>query len=181
MSAVALGLGFGLSWYALSDGRELASVKFGAWATWPDSGAPDPDPYTRAFLARNGALPLGRSEGVAFVAARDSDDKLIDPTCTYLIAGNTPQEAFWTLTASDAAGRIATARGTPLFVDSTHVARQADGAMAVRIGPKLAAGDWLETDGKTAYSLVLRLYDTAVFSGLRSEVSEMPSVTREAC
>jgi hypothetical protein len=181
MGAVALGLGFGLSWYSLSDGRQLAAVTTGPWATWPDSGAPDPDPYTRAFLARNGALPLGRSEGVAFVAARDGSGAPLDPACTYLVAGDTPQETFWTLTASDGAGRIVTARDAPLFVDSSHIARQADGAMRVRIGPTLAAGDWLETDGRSPYSLILRLYDSAVFSGLGSDISEMPSVTREVC
>ena len=58
MVAIALGLGFGLSWYALTDGRYFGAAQIGPWAAWPRAGLPSPDPYTRAYLARTGAFPV---------------------------------------------------------------------------------------------------------------------------
>ena len=69
--AVALGIGFGLSYYALTDGRLFGAVQIGAWTAWPDSGAPAPNPYTRGHIVRESALQLGRAEGLQFVATTD--------------------------------------------------------------------------------------------------------------
>ena len=78
MVAVALVVGFGLSYYALTDGRLLGALKVGPWAAWPAVGSASPDPYTRAYLARTGALQLGQGEGLAFTAADDSDGHPLD-------------------------------------------------------------------------------------------------------
>src|SRR5690554_4236243 len=68
---VALSVGFGTSYYALTDGRLFAAVRVGAWAAWPDVGQPMPDPYSRAYLARTGTLQLGYAEGLQFTASTD--------------------------------------------------------------------------------------------------------------
>src|ERR1700733_2158639 len=97
MLAIALVTGFGLSWYALSDGRFFGAYQSGPWTTWLRAGTPAPDPYTRAYLTRNGALQLGLSEGVQFVAPTDSDGQPLSRACRYRIDGNTPTATFWTL------------------------------------------------------------------------------------
>src|SRR4051812_26524999 len=73
MLAVALALGFALSYYSLTDGRLVGAAQFGPWSAWPRAGSPTPDPYTKAYLARTGALQLGQAEGVQLVATADSD------------------------------------------------------------------------------------------------------------
>src|SRR3954462_14859862 len=105
MLVVALAVGFGLSWYALSDGRLVGGAQIGPWTAWTRAGSANPDPYTRAYLARNGALQLGQSEGVQFVATRDSDGVPLNRDCRYRVDGLTPTATFWTLvpTAPDGA------------------------------------------------------------------------------
>ena len=91
---------------------------------WPRSGLPAPDPYTRAYLARTGALQLGQGEGMQFVATIDSDGNPLNRACRYRIDGNTPTATFWTLVpiAADGAS-IARPDGPPGF-ESGHRPRQ---------------------------------------------------------
>lgn len=180
-SAIALGIGLGLSYYALTDGRVLGARQFGPWLAWPGIGSPEPDPYTRAYLARSGILQLGSSEGVQFIAATDSDGDPLLSECTYLFDGKTPVASFWTLVATNTDGTNLSRPGTPSFIDSMHLSRAGDGAAVVRIGPQLSSGDWLETVGSGPMQLQLTLYDTSSLSGLDWVIAEMPTITRETC
>jgi len=178
---IALGLGLGLSYYALTDGRLVGARQIGPWLAWPETGGPHPDPYTRAYLARHGALQLGSSEGLRFVAETDSDGQPLDAACTYLVDGKTPTATLWTLSAVDPDGRnIAVSASLP-YLDSYHLTRAADGSAMIAIGPNLVPGDWLEIAGTGAFRLVLRLYDTPIAGGRDWSSSEMPSITRGRC
>jgi hypothetical protein len=180
-SLIALGLGFGLSWYALTDGRIVGARQIGVWYAWPDTGGSHPDPYTRAYLARRGLLQLGTSEGLQFVAENDSDGQALERACTYRIDGKTPVATLWTLTATDPDGRNVAASEALAFLDSEHLSRAADGSAVIAVGPSLSAGDWLETSGTGPLRLVLNLYDTPLTGNLDWSTSEMPSITRERC
>jgi len=162
MLMVALVVGFGLSWYALSDGRLFGAIEIGPWSAWRDVGIPTPDPYTRAFIARSGALELGATEGIQFIASTDSDNKKLDRNCRYRIDGRTPAARFWTLVpvSSDDGMPIARPDGQLDF----HSARLS----------RAVAGDG-------PFSLVLSLYDTSSLSGVGSEVASLPAIIREAC
>jgi len=178
---IAIGVGFGLSYYALTDGRFFATFSFGPWVAWPAAGSPAPDPYTRAYLARRGALQMGRTEGIEFTAETDSDGRTLTIDCTYRIDGRTPVAAFWTLVATDEEGRNLARPNALLYLDSGHIAREPDGSFVLRVGRRLASGNWLEIDGDGPFHLVLRLYDAAVFTGLGNDVEELPVIIREAC
>ena len=180
-SAIAVVIGLGLSWYALTDGRLVGARQIGPWLTWPDTGGERPDPYTRAHLARNGELQLGAAEGLQFIAETDSDDQPLDRACTYLVDGKTPSAAFWTLAATDRDGRNISASPTLIYVDSMHLSRAADGSAIIAVGPALSSGDWLEIGGSGPFQLVLNLYDTPLGVGSDWIQSEMPSITRERC
>jgi hypothetical protein len=174
---IALGTGFGLSWYALTDGRLLGAYQSGPWTSWLRAGAPDPDPYTRAYLARNGALQLGLSEGIQLVATSDSDGRPLTRDCRYRIDGNTPTATFWTLVpiAPD---------GSPISQSraiSDEIARTNDGSIQLYVSRGLAPYNWIEIAGEGPFSLVLTLYDTTLFSGISSNHATVPSITREAC
>lgn len=179
--AIALGLGFGLSYYALTDGRLLGARMVGPWAVWPAVGVTDPDPYTRAYLARRGQLQLGRSEGLRFVAETDSAGKALNAACSYRVDGKTPQASLWTLVALDRKGRNIARPGTPLFMDDTHLQRGPDGTFSIDVGPDLSGGDWLETEAKGSLRLVLTLYDTPVPSGRGEDGLAMPTITKAGC
>lgn len=178
---VALSVGFGLSYYALTDGRIFGGVQLGPWATWPDVGSPNPNPYTRGHIAREAALHLGRSEGLQFIAHADSDGEALDLSCSYRLDGRVPVSSFWTLAAVDANWINLAAPGTDAALRSSEIAREPNGALRINIGSRLSSGNWLELAGSGPFSLVLTLYDTTALSGFSSGDNVMPSITRGAC
>lgn len=182
MLAVALSIGFGLSWYALSDGRLFGASQSGPWITWTRAGAPSPDPYTRAFITRNAALQLGQAEGIQLTANTDSDGRRLDRSCRYRIDGRTPTSTFWTLIPVDETGAtVARADGQPGF-HSNRISRANDGSMQLYLGKPASPLNWIELSGDGAFSLLLTLYDTVIFSGVgSSETTALPSIIRESC
>ena len=70
--AAALALGFAATLIALMGDPGFGAMEFGPWRAWPRLGGSDIDPYARAAMAVEGALPLGSGEGLAFVARADS-------------------------------------------------------------------------------------------------------------
>ncbi len=181
MIVVALGVGFGLSWYALTDGRLFGVLQAGPWAAWPDVGAAAPNPYTRAHLARVAGLQLGLGEGVQFTATTDSDGAPLTTDCTYRIDGSTPVAAFWTLAATDTSGRNLGRPGSDLALRSSNLARANDGSIVLYVGKHLSSLNWLELTGDGQFLLVLTLYDTVVSSGISSAETTLPAILREVC
>lgn len=180
MIAVALSVGFGLSYYALIDGRLFGVARVGPWTAWPDVGSNTPNPYTRGHLAREASLQLGQAEGLQFIATADSKGEPLSLSCSYRIEGKTPLATFWTLVAVDLQGRNLAAAGEPLALRSTEIARANDGSIIIHVGTRLKPSNWLELSGEGLFALELTLYDTAVFSGFSSDES-MPAITREEC
>jgi hypothetical protein len=182
MIVVALGTGFGLSWYALNDGRLFGAVEIGPWQAWRDVGVPGPDPYTRAYIARAGTLELGASEGQQFVATYDSDNRRLDRNCRYRIDGSTPPARFWTLVpvAPDNGAPIARPGG-PLDFHSARLSRAPDGSVELYVSKTLAPQNWVEIAGDGPFNLVLSLYDTSSLAGSGPNVGNLPSIIREAC
>ena len=178
--AVALAVGFGLSYYALTDGRLFGVAQVGPWHAWPDVGANAPNPYTRGHLARTAAFELGQSEGLQFTATTDSDGQPLTRACAYRIDGKTPLATFWTLVAQDESGINIAAPDVAPAIRSSAIARAADGSIIVNVGTRLLPLNWLELTGDGPFRLVLTLYDTAAFSGFSSDAS-MPSITRGDC
>lgn len=181
MIGVALCVGFGLSWYALSDASTVGSLRVGPWTAWREAGSPTPDPYTRAHVARAGALQLGASEGLQFIARNDSDGERLDRHCRYRIDGTTPIAAFWTLVPVDADFAVITSPGTPRALNSTRIARNEDGSLQLYVSRTISPRNWLEIAGDGAFSLVLTLYDTSSLSGTSSAPTSLPAIIREAC
>lgn len=180
MIAVALGVGFGLSYYALTDGRLFGVAQVGPWHAWPDVGANSPNPYTRGHLARTAAFELGQAEGLQFIATTDSDGEQLTRACTYRIDGKTPLATLWTLVALDETGINIAAPDVAPAMRSSAIARAQDGSIRIHVGTRLSPQNWLEITGEGPFRLVLSLYDTAAFSGFSSDAS-MPTIIRGEC
>jgi hypothetical protein len=181
MIGVALCVGFGLSWYALSDGSAIGQLRIGPWAAWAQAGAPAPDPYTRAHVARAGRLQPGTSEGIEFMALTDSDGRRLDRACRYRIDGRTPAAAFWTLVPVDAGGMDIARPDGPVAFNSTRLARHADGSLELYVSKTLSPRNWLEITGDGAFGLLLTLYDAPSFTGVGSAEAQLPAIIREGC
>lgn len=178
---VALAFGFGLSWFAVTDGRFFGVTQVGPWAIWREAGSPTPDPYTRAYIARAASLQLGASEGQHYVASVDSEGRPLNRSCRYRIDGTTPMATFWTLTAVDEFGTLITREDSPKALSSTRIARANDGSMELYVSRTLAPRNWLEITGDGSFSLSLNLYDTSSIGGGSAAVVALPSIIREGC
>ncbi|KKB76739.1 hypothetical protein VW35_16570 [Devosia soli] len=178
---MALCTGFGLSYYALTDGRLFGAAEIGPWISWPDLGSSAPNPYSRGHLTREAALQLGRAEGLQFVSTTDNAGEPLNLSCSYTLVGHVPVSTFWTLVAVDPQGRNLAASDAELSLRSSEVVRDNEGVMTLHVGRFLSPGNWLELKGEGAFALRLTLYDTTAFSGFGSNNDTMPTITRGDC
>jgi hypothetical protein len=178
---VALVVGFGFSWYTLNEGSLFGTIAVGPWSAWQQAGTETPDPYTRAHVARSGALQLGNSEGLQFVATTDSDGLRLDRDCRYRIHGMTPVATFWSMVPVAPNGTIITLPGAPPAFHSKRVARATDGSLQLYVSKTLSPRNWLEITGEGPFALQFTLYDASSFAGVGTAEAEMPTIIREAC
>ena len=179
---VATLIGLGTTWFALTQGTAFGAITIGAWTAWPKTGTASVDPYARAAIARNGELPIGSGDGVAFFASVDDRGRPLDGRCDVTLSGSTPQARFWTLTLYDPEGQLIANSVERQGFTSQEIVRQTDGSFVIAVAQRARPGNWLPTGGVERYVLVLRLYDTPVGVATRaSREAPMPAITVERC
>jgi hypothetical protein len=179
---LAAGVGVGLTWTTTTRGTELGTLTIGAWTARPRTGTSDIDPYSRATITRNGELPIGTGDGVAFTAVADDKKKALDGRCDVVVSGVTPAARFWTLTLYDLKGHLVANSLQRYGFTSEEIIRGADGTFEVRMASRSRAGNWLPTGGIERYALMLRLYDTPVGVATRTpRDAPMPSIATAGC
>jgi hypothetical protein len=186
VALVALGLaaavGLGSTWMTTTRGTELGTLTIGAWTARPRSGTVDIDPYSRATITRNGELPIGTGDGIAFTATTDDKRKPLDGRCDIVVSGVTPAARFWTMTLYDTKGRLVANALQRYGFTSQEIVRGADGAFEIRVASRSRAGNWLPTGGIERYALMLRLYDTPVGVATRTQRdAPMPQIATVGC
>ena len=168
MMAVALAVGFGLSYYALTDGRLFGAYEVGPWAAWP---------RCRLAVARSLYPRLSRAHRLAAARrqrgpavrrhAPTATASPLDRACRYRIEGTTPVASFWTLVPTDTDGTdIARPDGPPAF-HSSRIARAEDGSMILYVSRSICAAELARDLRRRPFELVLTLYDTLDLRGRR--------------
>jgi hypothetical protein len=176
---VAAAVGLGSAWFALSHGAGFGALRIGAWTAQPKNGSTGIDPYSRAAIARSGALPIGLGDGVAFRASADDGGQPLDGRCDVLVSGTTPAARYFTLTLYDPDGRLVANSLNRHGFTSEELYRNQDGTFTVEVAPRARSGNWLPTGGIDRYVLVLRFYDTSIGVATRAErEAPMPSIKR---
>ncbi len=182
--AVLLGLAGGLftAFWMVEGEYPFGRREAQAWTAWPDLGSREIDPYARAILSRNGDIPLGIGEGLAFHAAADDAGLPLDGSCTYTITGTTPPARYWTMALYDAEGRYDNSPTSRSSTTSAQILRDEEGRMEINLSRDPQPGNWLTTPQSSEFQIVFRLYDTPV-SGTLSWVSEdsLPMIRRGEC
>ncbi len=174
-------LGLCVTFAAMQSGFGFGAVRAGPWLAWPKNGAANSDPYARAGLAYSGEIPLGASEGVAFVASRDSAGRPFDPNCDYSVGGETPQARYWTLTVMTPSGRLVDNPAERNGFTSSEILRSADGGFSIALSHNARPGNWLPL-GSASFILVLRLYETEFSAATEAfDASTLPNIARGAC
>ncbi|MGB7260051.1 MAG: DUF1214 domain-containing protein [Pseudolabrys sp.] len=179
---IAALVGLGATYFALTRGAAFGALKIGSWTAWPKTGTADADPYARAAIARTGQLPISLGDGVSFSAQTDDNGRVLDGRCDVVLDGVTPAARFWTLTLYNVEGDLVANSISRYGFTSQEIVRHADGSFEITVAPRANPGNWLPTGGIDRYTLVLRLYDTAVGVSTRAgrEVP-MPSIKTRSC
>jgi hypothetical protein len=175
-------VGIGTTWMTATKGTDLGTLTIGSWTARPKTGTADIDPYSRATIVRNGELPIGTGDGVAFTTATDDKKKPLDGRCDVVLSGVTPPARFWTLALYDSKGHLVANALQRYGFTSQEIVRAADGSFEIHVASRSRAGNWLPTGGIERYSLMLRLYDTPVGVATRSQrEAPMPAITTVGC
>lgn len=174
---IAIGGGAGSVWWMMEEFEDFGALTIGQWTVNPTEGTPDADPYAKARFAREGKLALGSSEGVQFVATRDSTGALLRGGCDYVVSGGVPVSRFWTLHV------VGAEQGVPgsNAVNSQALLRDASGAFSVTLSRHPASGNWLGVDTEGLYRLVLGVYDTPTIGSADLADVTLPRIVRERC
>lgn len=175
-------VGLGATWMTTTRGTEIGALTIGPWTARPRTGTADVDPYSRATIVRNGELPIGTGDGVAFTATADDRKKPLDGRCDVVVSGVTPPARFWTLTLYDRKGHLVANALQRYGFTSQEIVRQSDGSFEIHIAARSRAGNWLPTGGIERYALMLRLYDTPVGVATRTQRdAPMPTISTVGC
>ncbi|MGY2994570.1 DUF1214 domain-containing protein [Mesorhizobium sp. URHB0026] len=180
--AIAIGGGGASVWYALKIQDGVGAIRIGQWTAFPDIGTPAADPYSKARVAREGVLALGRAEGLSFVAEKDAAGDQLKRECAYRIEGGFPTARFWTLYAADQSlGVVETGKSRLAALQSYEVLRQPDNSVIISVGHQPMPGNWLLTDSSGRMYFVLTLYDTPIASSTGLSDVSLPRIVKAGC
>ena len=174
---VAAGIGLGSTWYALTQNLSFGALELGPWKGYPRNGTVGIDPYARAVIARNGELPVGSGDGVAFTAAADDSGRALDGRCDVAVRGTTPPARYFTITLYTLSGQLVANSLDRHGFTSQELVRDASGEFEITVSSRARPGNWLPTGGIDSYILMLRFYDTSLGIATRAgREAPMPAI-----
>ena len=178
LGALAVGVGSAL-WVLKKADWLNPSVQVGAWRSNLQAGSVDADMYTRATVAVNALLALGRSETMYFVATHDDTGHALRSQCIYRISGVPPKARWWSITAYADDMFLFDAPNAHYSLNGSTAHLDASGAFALTIGPTEQAGTyWLPTPGQRPVVLTLRLYNPDPTLQAAPQTLRAPSVQK---
>lgn len=183
VTAVALGVALGIAsaWQAVESAKPVDRIRIGAWEAWPSAGTEEADPYSRAWLARTGELPLGSGEGLQLIAVEGQDGVALRGDCVYRLVGRTPPARLWTVAVEEADGAPLAGRPGSRALGSDAILRSPDGTFTVHLAPEPRPGNWLSSRHAGPIRLVIRLYDTTARTVTGVTTFAMPDLVAEGC
>lgn len=157
--AVALIGGIGSAWVMIHSGSRLTTATQGVWVSWPASGRPDADPYTRAHTVRLGLLPFNPTLALTFHARTDEDGGRIHSSCDYQVTLDGLDAAWWSLAVFDDSGNVIRNQAQRYAFNTTSIVREIDGRAEVVLARDARPGNWLPTAGAGNITLALMVQD----------------------
>jgi hypothetical protein len=187
-AALAVVLGAGSAYWAVSRRFARGGVTVGPWATNENVGSSAADPYLRAGIAIGGLLALAKEETVYFTATTDGDGAPLVSSCVYRVDGRDPDARWWSITAYATDHYLIPNDADRYSVDKTRVVRGHEGdagRFTIRVGGAATAdANWIPTgpaDPPQRFSLTLRMYDPAPEVVADLAAAALPRIVKEGC
>lgn len=181
---VALSLGLGSAWYMIAEGSPLTTGQFGPWAIWYSAGNPEPDPYTKAYQARIGRLPITTTSALYFYASTDQAGKPLRSECDYTIEGQPINAMWWSMALYDGSGRLIANKADRYSFSRTDIQHRPDGTFQIALAPTARPGNWLPSGDRQALQLVLRIYGPRNYNdAIKGRLLEhrLPTIAKGEC
>lgn len=178
---VGLVLGLIATLLSLNYGYGFNAFRAGPWTAWPQIGGADIDPYARAVISRSGEAPLGRDQGLVFVARADSDGAALDADCEYRIVDPLPSARFWTIALASPEGALLPNPTERYGYSSVDVLRREGGAFDIVIARDARPGNWLSAGAARRFVVLLRLYDTPLDVEAHPDPGTFPKIVKLGC
>ena len=178
---IGITLGLLLTAASIRSGHGVLAIHAGPWTAWPHNGAPDIDPYARAILAHSGEAPLGREEGLMFLADVDSNGAQLDARCEYRVTDPTPPARYWTLGLASRKGYLLPNPTGRYAFSSSDVLRRNAGSFEINVAKEARPENWLSPGDANGFIFVLRLYDTPIDVDAPLDPNNFPRITKARC
>jgi hypothetical protein len=178
---IGIALGLLTTAVSLGSGHGVVAIHVGPWTAWPQNGGADIDPYARAILARSGEAPLGREEGLVFLAETDSNGEHLDGRCDYRIVDPIPAARYWTLGLANRDGYVIENPARRYAFASTEILRRDAGSFEIVVSREAQPGNWLSPGEARDFIVVMRLYDTPFDIESRLDSAGFPKITKIRC
>lgn len=184
--AAALILGFGSALFILRHGIPYATESQGPWLSWPREGHPDADPYTKAYLAESGRLPLASTTVRYFLAREDGDGQTLTANCEYRLEGAPLDARWWSLALYDGEGDLIANPSARHSINSSGMIRRGDGTYELALARHARPGNWIPTGNAAQRDLVLllRIYyprETDPDGVGKIDLDRLPKIERLSC
>lgn len=157
----AVAIGLGSAWWVLKKSPWMnTTLQVGAWNSNLLAGSQDADMYTRATIALNALLALGRDETMYFIATRDEAGQPLRSTCSYRVEGVPPKARWWSITAYADDMYLFDAPNKHYSLNGSTAKLDTQGRFSLVTGPTGVKDEfWLPTPGNRGLLLTLRLYN----------------------
>ena len=133
--------------------------------------------YTRARLALEGLLALGRDESMYYMARHDDAGQPLRSACSYRVEGLPPPARWWSITAYADDLFLFDAPNRQYSLNDSTARLDASGRFALVTGHKAMEGwHWLPTPGQRGLVLTLRLYNPGPDLQVAPERLQPPSI-----
>jgi hypothetical protein len=183
-TAIALAIGLGSAWQMIDQGSALTTVRSGPWSAWYAAGDPDADPYTKAYVARSGRLPIVSTTAMEFIARTDPSGEPLRSECAYRVRLPTVPALWWSLSLYDSEGRLIENPADRYAFNSKTVLPGSNASVIIALAPQPRAGYWLPTGESHKLMLVFRVfrpYDTADLASGEAPRTILPRIERVGC
>ncbi len=180
---IAIVAGLGLTALSLSTGSGLAAKRFDGWKSWKNAGHMDADPYTRAYIAKTGQLPMPPQIAQTYYALYDNAHRRLHTSCTYRVEGPPVSAKWWTIAAYDHKGTVFKNELGRYSFNAASSMIKFDGSFRIYLSQTVQPENWLPVGDNGPFVLVYRLYRKQLSEAQEKADGEvpLPLIKRVSC